>query len=80
MRCEHAALCCGAALLYAAQAQFQGRCLPGRECGRAALPPHQPEPCSRDPWLQADLFGDVAEAKEAAEFASAYKEARKCRG
>ena len=29
--------------------------------------------------LQADLFGDVAEAKEAAEFAGAYKEAKKCR-
>ncbi|KAL4434124.1 hypothetical protein ABPG75_000565 [Micractinium tetrahymenae] len=32
------------------------------------------------PLMEADLFGDVAEAKEAAEFASAYKEARKCRG
>ena len=31
------------------------------------------------PTTQADLFGDVAEAKEAAEFAGAYKEARKCR-
>ena len=30
--------------------------------------------------MEADLFGDVADAKEAAEFASAYKEARKCRG
>ena len=30
--------------------------------------------------MEADLFGDVADAKEASEFASAYKEARKCRG
>ena len=41
-------------------------------------------PCSRSCslaplCLQFDLFGDVAEAKEAAEFAGAYKEAKKCR-
>lgn len=37
--------------------------------------------CARCPWLsqQADLFGEVAEAKEAVEFAGSYKEARKCR-
>ena len=32
------------------------------------------------PCPQADLFGEVAEAKEASEFAAAYKEAKKCRG
>lgn len=31
------------------------------------------------PLMEADLFGDVAEAKEASEFAAAYKEAKKCR-
>eukprot|EP00887_Chlorella_sp_A99_P000887 scaffold5.g887.t1 len=31
------------------------------------------------PLMEADLFGYVAEAKEASEFASAYKEAKKCR-
>ncbi|KAK9818396.1 hypothetical protein WJX72_012002 [[Myrmecia] bisecta] len=31
------------------------------------------------PLMEADLFGDVADAKEAAEFAGAYKEAKKCR-
>jgi hypothetical protein len=31
------------------------------------------------PQLQADLFGDVADAKEASEFAAAYKEAKRCR-
>ncbi|PSC76593.1 small subunit processome component 20-like protein [Micractinium conductrix] len=32
------------------------------------------------PLMEADLFGEVAEAKEASEFAAAYKEAKKCRG
>ncbi|PRW58885.1 small subunit processome component 20-like protein [Chlorella sorokiniana] len=31
------------------------------------------------PLMEADLFGEVAEAKEAVEFAGAYKEAKKCR-
>ncbi|KAL4860053.1 Small subunit processome component 20 [Chlorella vulgaris] len=31
------------------------------------------------PLMEADLFGDVADAKEASEFAAAYKEAKRCR-
>ena len=53
--------------------------LPGRTVSLHIRMMHQHLPPSFPPPLQADLFGDVAEAKEAAEFAGAYKEAKKCR-
>lgn len=44
-------------------------------CFLHLIPTVRPAPCP----MQADLFGEVAEAKEAVEFAGAYKEAKKCR-
>lgn len=47
--------------------------------GAAGCTLQSPAGCARLYATQADLFGDIADAKEAAEFASAYKEAKKCR-
>lgn len=78
------ALAAPCSLLAVARTRLQTGLAALPEPPRAELPapPHHPLTHHSPPTtpLQADLFGDVAEAKEAAEFASAYKEARKCRG